>query len=402
MTATDAPQSHRTITDEKIAALERRLGIPVRRTLRPHVVVASEDSIRHFANGIGQDDPVYCDPDYGRAGPWGSVIAPPLYLQAIGIREPVEWTPEQEAAMSGGDPLAGIGQYMIRESWTFYRPVQPGVTMMQRQSLHRVEPRRSETDGRISVRLTHFTTHLTADDSVYATTERTFHHADRHETGPGGAKAAAPFDPPRYDDAAMAEIDACYAAETQRGAQPRTADSVTVGESIGRIVRGPLTVTDIMGYHMGTGWGGFGVPPTRLAWKARQRMPKLFVPNSQGVPDTVQRCHWEDEWAQSLGQPLAYDYGAMRSNWTTALIRNWMGDSGWLWKFESRIRRFNHRGDTTWISGAVTAVDRERGSVDVEIEGVNQRGVQTCTATATILLPAPGAARPAIPEPQPA
>ena len=161
-------------------------------------------------------------------------------------------------------------------------------------------------------------------------------------------------------------------------------------------MRGPLTVTDIMGYHIGTGWGGFGVRPARLAWKQRQRMPKLFEPNSQGVPDTVQRCHWEDEWAQSLGQPLAYDYGAMRSNWTTGLIRNWMGDSGWLWQFESRIRRFNHRGDTTWISGTVTAVDTERRSVDVEIEGINQRGTQTCSASATILLPAPGETRPAI------
>jgi hypothetical protein len=400
MTTTDVPQAQRRITDETIEALQRRIGIPVKRTLRPHVVVVSEDSIRHFANGIGQDDPIYCDPDYGRASPWGSVIAPPLYPQAIGMREPVEWTPEQAEAMSGGDPLAGIGQYMIRESWTFYRPVQPGVTMLQRQALHRVEARRSETDGRISLRVTHYTTHLTADGSVYATTERTFHHADRATHGPGGTKEEAPLDPPFYDEKALAEIDACYAAETVRGAEPRHLDGVGVGDSIGRIVRGPLTVGDVMGYHVGTGWGGFGVRPTRLAWKARQRMPKLFVPNAQGVPDTVQRCHWEDEWAQSLGQPLAYDYGAMRSNWATGLIRNWMGDSGWLWKFESRIRRFNHRGDTTWISGTITAVDPERHSVDVEIEGTNQRGVQTCTAAATILLPAPGEARPVIPTPE--
>jgi hypothetical protein len=155
-----------------------------------------------------------------------------------------------------------------------------------------------------------------------------------------------------------------------------------------------------MGYHVGIGWGGFGVRPMRLAWKQRQRMPRLFVPNAQGVPDTVQRCHWEDDWARSVGQPLAYDYGAMRSNFSTALIRNWMGDTGWLWKFESKIRRFNHRGDTTWISGTVTAVDAERRSVDVEITGVNQRGVHTCSASATILLPAPGEARPVIPQPE--
>jgi hypothetical protein len=198
----------------------------------------------------------------------------------------------------------------------------------------------------------------------------------------------------------MAEIDAGYAAEVSRGAEPRTAKDVEVGESIGRIVRGPLTTGDVISYHVGIGWGGFGVGSTRLAWKKRQRMPKLFVPNAQGVPDTVQRCHWEDDWARSLGQPLSYDYGAMRSNWATSLIRNWMGDTGWLWRFESRIRRFNHRGDSTWFSGVVTDVDADTGRVDVAIEGINQRGTQTCTATATILLPLAGEDLPYIPEPE--
>ena len=111
MTATDVPQARRTITDESIEALERRIGIPVRRTLHPHVVAVTEDSIRHFANGIGQDDPIYCDPDYGRTSPWGSVIAPPLYFTAIGIREP-----------GRVDASAGRG-HERRRSARGYRPV---------------------------------------------------------------------------------------------------------------------------------------------------------------------------------------------------------------------------------------------------------------------------------------
>jgi hypothetical protein len=75
-----------------------------------------------------------------------------------------------------------------------------------------------------------------------------------------------------------------------------------------------------------------------------------------------------------------------------------MGDTGWLWRFESRIRRFNHRGDTTWFSGTVVGVDPDQGRVDVEIAGVNQRGTQTCTATASIVLPSAGEQLPRIPE----
>lgn len=388
----------RSITDETIEALQRRIGIPVRRRHRPHVTVTTEDSIRHFANGIGQDDPIHCDPEHGCSSPWGSVIAPPLYFSATGAPEPVEWSAEQADAMGGGDPLAGIGQYMIGEQWVFHRPVRPGDRVLQRQSLHRVEERPTSNPDRRALWVTHLVLHLDPNGRRFAETERTFHHADRDPSGAGGRSEAAPSEPASYDAEAFAAIEEAYAKEAQRGSTPRYADDVAVGEPLGTIVRGPLTVGDIISYHIGIGWGGFGVGSTRQAWKRRQKMPKLFVPNSQGVPDTVQRCHWEDEWAQQLGQPLAYDYGAMRSNWATSLIRNWMGDTGWLWRFESRIRRFNHRGDTTWFSGTVVAVDRERGQVDVEIEGVNQRGTQTCTATASILLPRRGEQLPQIPD----
>jgi hypothetical protein len=267
--------------------------------------------------------------------------------------------------------------------------------------LHRIEERPLAEDGRRALWVTHRVLQLgAADDTPFAEMERTFHHSDRDTSGAGGRSDSTTFEPAHYDEAAMAEIDAGYAAEVSRGAEPRTAKDVEVGESIGRIVRGPLTTGDVISYHVGIGWGGFGIGSTRLAWKKRQRMPKLFVPNSQGVPDTVQRCHWEDEWARSLGQPLSYDYGAMRSNWATSLIRNWMGDTGWLWRFESRIRRFNHRGDATWFSGEVTDVDADTGRVEVAIEGINQRGTQTCTATATILLPLAGENLPYIPEPE--
>jgi acyl dehydratase len=397
--ASDAERPARQITDETIEALQRRIGIPVRRRDRPHVVVTSEDSIRHFANAIGQDDPIHCDPDYGKASPWASVIAPPLYYSATGTPVQVDWTPEQADAMSGGDPLAGIGQYMIREQWVFHRPVRPGDQILRREALHSIEERPRSEDGRRTLWVTHLVTNLGADGTVFAEMQRMFHHADRDRSGAGGHHDSVPLEPATYDADAYAEIDAGYAAEAARGAEPRHAKDVAVGDSIGRIVRGPLTVGDVISYHVGIGWGGFGVGSTRLAWRKRQRMPKLFVPNSQGVLDTVQRCHWEDEWAQSLGQPLAYDYGAMRSNWATSLIRDWMGDTGWLWRFESRIRRFNHRGDTTWFSGAVVGVEPDQGRVDVEIEGVNQRGTQTCTATASILLPLAGEQLPRIPEP---
>ena len=128
MTTTDVPQARRRITDETIEALQRRIGIPVRRTLRP-----TSSSCRKTPSVTSPTASARTIPSTATrttAGPArGERHRPAAVFAAIGMREPAEWTPEQAEAMSGGDPLAGIGQYMIRESWTFYRPVQPGVTM---------------------------------------------------------------------------------------------------------------------------------------------------------------------------------------------------------------------------------------------------------------------------------
>jgi acyl dehydratase len=102
----------------------------------------------------------------------------------------------------------------------------------------------------------------------------------------------------------------------------------------------------------------------------------------------AQRCHWEAEFAQELGHPAAYDYGAMRTNWTGHLITNWMGDDAWISRLSTRIRRFNYVGDTQWMRGRVESIDVAvvPAEVHLVLEAVNQRGETTCQGTATVLL----------------
>jgi hypothetical protein len=67
-----------------------------------------------------------------------------------------------------------------------------------------------------------------------------------------------------------------------------------------------------------------------------------------------------------------------------------MGDEAWLWKLSSEFRAFNYVGDTQWISGRVTRhylADGGRPAVDLTLSARNQRGSETTTGTATILLP---------------
>ena len=40
---------------------------------------ATRDAIRHFAEGVGDDNPLYLDPSHAAASPYGGLIAPPTF-----------------------------------------------------------------------------------------------------------------------------------------------------------------------------------------------------------------------------------------------------------------------------------------------------------------------------------
>ena len=70
------------ITEEGMAALRERIGVKIGKTAEPWCYEATRDNIRHYAHGIGDDNPLWCDPDYAAQTKYGNVIAPPSFLFA--------------------------------------------------------------------------------------------------------------------------------------------------------------------------------------------------------------------------------------------------------------------------------------------------------------------------------
>ncbi len=70
------------ITEQGLDDLRRRIGVKITDTLEPWCHEATRDNIRHYAHGIGDDNPLWCDPDYAAGTRWGGVIAPPSFLFA--------------------------------------------------------------------------------------------------------------------------------------------------------------------------------------------------------------------------------------------------------------------------------------------------------------------------------
>ena len=70
------------ITEQGLDDLRRRIGVRITDTLEPWCHEATRDNIRHYAHGIGDDNPLWCDPAYAASTHWGGLVAPPSFLFA--------------------------------------------------------------------------------------------------------------------------------------------------------------------------------------------------------------------------------------------------------------------------------------------------------------------------------
>ena len=112
-------EDERVITDEMLALARSRIGVPLK-VHTPYNEFVTVDSIRHFAHGTGDDNPLYCDRDYGAGTRWGNMIASPLFYRSTGNPELRDWT--EEDRVNSRDPLSGIHSWYVGETIHWLRP----------------------------------------------------------------------------------------------------------------------------------------------------------------------------------------------------------------------------------------------------------------------------------------
>ncbi|ACG78939.1 conserved hypothetical protein [Phenylobacterium zucineum HLK1] len=379
------PSNYGVLTDEGIAKLRQRVGIQYNKPTPPHNYEVTWDGTRHFAFGYGDDNPLWCDPEYGKKTRWGGLIAPPNFLYTMGEPDSAPLTAEQKQLLKG-DPLVGLGSYQAVMEFEWWRPLRLADRLKQRSALIGVQVNeRSSFSGRTVSEIQGYI-YRNQDDELHAIQRGTWMRAERHASKERKKEYELPQP---YTAEQLAEIDAAYEAETIRGANTLYFEDVKEGEELPTIVRGPMRTSDLIIWHIG--WGMQLTPPGafRLSYKIRKKVPGMYTPNPMGVPDTVQRLHWEKEWANELGIPVSYDYGGLRETFLTNIITNWMGDDGWLWKLSCQHRRFVYTGDTYWIKGRVQEKRQVEGRNEVHLEVwvENQWGTTVTPGKAVVLLP---------------
>jgi acyl dehydratase len=378
-----------TISDEDIERAKLLIGVDTAVKHQEYVSTVNTDQIRNFANGVGNDNPLHRDPDYARTTRWGGVIAPAMMAGIINAPLLGDPMPDEVKARTKS-LFRGIHVFVSGGTWEFYNPIRPGDTLYSFKGEESLSVNPSEFAGRNVIQVSREVKFNQRAEVVGV--YRTLRVLTERKTAAKKGKYSA-IEPATYTDEDIAKIDAVYAAEEVRGGNTRYWDDVNVGDSLGTMAKGPLTVTDVVCFHAG-GYGFIPYAPTvgRMAWKNRQRIAPFYVKNDQGIPDVAQRLHWDPKWAQAIGNPMAYDYGVMRENYIYHYLSDWCGDDGWVVRQHDEIRKFNFMGDVQMTTGEVTAKRQEGGLhlIDVVFRMTNQRGEETLKGDATIALPLRG------------
>lgn len=376
------PMSHATDLFPKITAqglddLRRRIGKPIVGSLEPWCHEATRDNIRHYAHGIGDDNPLWCDPDYAATTRYGTIVALPSFLFACS---------RIVSGYVGG--LSGVHAMWAGADWTWHEPVRRNDEIRTEAYLKDLIEHQTRFAGRAIQQVYHVDFYR-QDGTRVAEADSWCFRTDRDEARERGTKYDAVKEraPRVYSDAELEAFYELYAREEVRGAAPRYWEDVREGEDLPPIVKGPMTVTGFIAYAQG--WGGLYIRANKLAWRQIAAHRGLGIKNRFGIPDCPERVHWEDEFARMVGTPGAYDYGPERCSWLTHHLTNWMGDDGFLRQASCKIRRHNPVGDMLTITGKVTRKFEQDGRrlVAVDQAAHNQDGELSVLGSGIVELP---------------
>ncbi len=223
------------IDEQSIAEAYDLNGVPLRRDRMQWNEVATADAIRQFADGVGDDNPLWRDRGYAAAAGRDEPLAPPSFLYAVD-------------ATIVAPKLPGVQWIYAGTRWRWYDVVREGdrfdvdvrFTQMEEKTGRRFGLWVLQT-GEIVYRRSDGELLCVAEGRVARTPrQRRVARNDKSPSGDTGAHLEA--DEPRHQ--------ATASEEPRRGARSRLWESVSVGDTIGPAAL-ELTLDRIFAWYTG-------------------------------------------------------------------------------------------------------------------------------------------------------
>jgi hypothetical protein len=117
---------------------------------------------------------------------------------------------------------------------------------------------------------------------------------------------------------------------------------------------------------------------------------------ADGLTHGASRGHTQERYAQLIGMPRGYGYGASMGSWVLDYIANWAGEYSLVTHSKIQYRNPALTGDVTFIDGEVTSIESEPGGtalVTVEILMQNQNDTVMAKGPVEVRLPNEAPAR---------
>ena len=100
---------------------------------------------------------------------------------------------------------------------------------------------------------------------------------------------------------------------------------------------------------------------------------------------TPHRIHYDEPYTTDVEKhPGVVIDGPLQGDWLNQVVVNWMGDSAALTSFNYSNRRASYLGETLTSGGAISAIDKDAGTVDLELFIKNENGDVITPGTAQV------------------
>ena len=370
--------------------------------------------IAKYAQAIGDNNPIYTDPEYGKKTKYGSQLAPgPVlnYIRYAGIHG---------AARPQGYPLAN---FVAGCAWEFFDVLRVGDRFKtSKQTKELIEKPGSHGDLLFLIsEVNYWDYHQDLRAKSYGTLimvpQRTMGTSRAMDVERLGESMLYERKAQSYSKEEITDLIKNLDGIKRRGSETLYWEDVEVGEQLPPLILPPWTLQDqecqdtVNSQTVGIGDNPGDVPAKEkdvLSFESAYRRMRERPGSARNHPNT--RWPWtpgaehEDALLCAFrGQPGPFDHGGQRFQIPEQLFTNWMGDDGFIRRQYSALRRPVYYADVTTYTGEVvkkfTEVQEGDDSpggikgkatyhaVGIRWQGSNQVGEAQVPGTATVYLP---------------
>jgi hypothetical protein len=373
--------------------VDRWVGVPLGGAFLKDDVHVND--IRRWVQGMQNPSPLYYDDDYAAESRFGRIVAPQSF--AVCTDDSHGAAPAIQGHIPGTHMIFG------GDEWWFFGPrIFPGDRLRQDRMLFDYKVVETKFAG---------PTMFSRGDTSYVnqrgemvckqrSTSVRYRAADARERGLFMRDAE-----PTWSDSELADLEKqkfdYYQSIRDLGHEKRL--FVRAGDRLPRRPIGPHTImsftTEWRAYLMSV-WGAFrptGGPSSlwRAGWLPEMdrdhEAAKVDPALADGLYKGPSRGHVQERYAQLVGMPRGYGYGASMGAWILDHLTNWAGEWGEVVHSNMQYRAPALVGDVTWLDAEVAEVTREaatgRPLAHVEVRMTNQREQLMASGRAEVRLP---------------